>query len=212
MVEKVVKAAALAGLSAFIVTGLIVGLNLLFPPLLPMLAPVLFVLQIVSLVFLAQYAVKIAKGWWELLQEHGLLNEFADVLEDVEDFMREMVDDTHDNILVVVWEWIEGLTERVGIDRAWQIAAGFLQKIGVENAWNWFASRTQAVKKQASILIDSLNEWDFPDLDIEEDAFRKAVAKVIDIDFRDALITTNEIKRSMRDYLESADREVMIAA
>ena len=211
MVEKVVRAAALAGLSAFIVTGLIVGLNLLFPPLLPMLAPVLFVLQIVSLVFLAPHAVKIAKGWWEVLQEHGLLNEFAEVLEDVEDFMREMVDDTHDNILVVVWEWIEGLAERVGIDRAWQIAAGFLQKLGVENAWNWFASQTQAVKKQASILVESFNEWDLPDLDIDKDDFRKAIAKVIDIDFRDALMTTNEIKRSMRDYLEGADREFMIA-
>lgn len=212
MVEKVVRAAALAGLSAFIVTGLIVGLNLLFPPLLPMLAPVLFVLQVVSLVFLAPHAVKIAKGWWGVLQERGLLNEFAEVLEDVEDFMREMVDDTHDNILVVVWEWIEGLAERVGIDRAWQIAAGFLQKLGVENAWHWFASQTQAVKKQATILVESFNEWDLPDLDIDKDDFRKAIAKVIDIDFRDALVTTNKIKRSMSDYLESADREVMIAA
>ena len=49
-------------------------------------------------------------------------------------------------------------------------------------------------------------------LPIEEDAFRSAIAKVIDVEFRDALMTTNEIKRSMSDYLESADREFMIAA
>lgn len=62
MVDKIVRASALAGLSAFIVTGLIVGLNILFPPLIPMLAPALFVLQIVSLVFLAHYSCKDCGG------------------------------------------------------------------------------------------------------------------------------------------------------
>ena len=91
MVDKIVKASAWAGLSAFIITGLIVGLNILFPPLIPMMAPVLFVLQIVSLVFLAHYAVKIAEGWWDVLKEYDLINEFVGVLETVEDFVREMV-------------------------------------------------------------------------------------------------------------------------
>ena len=209
MVEKIVKASAMAGLYAFIVTGLIIGLNMLFPPLLPLLAPVLFVLQIVSLVFLAQYAVAIAQGWWEVLKKHGLVNEFVEVLEDVEKFMREMIDDTDDNILAAVWEWIEGLAERVGIDRAWQMAIGFLQRIGMENAWNWFASRTQTVKHQASLLFDSLNAWQFPDLDIEKGEIGKAIANVIDIDFRDALDTPGRIQRSLEDYLGSAGREAL---
>ena len=212
MVDKVVKASALAGVTAFIVTGLIVGLNILFPPFLPMMAPVLFVLQIVSLVFLAHYAVKIAEGWWGVLQEYDLVNEFVAVMETVEDFVREMVDDTEDNILNVAWEWIEGLAQRVGIDRAWEMAIGFVQRIGIDSAWNWFASQTQAVREQASVLFSSLNVWEMPDLDIDVGEIRKAIANVINIEFRDALITTVEIRRSIRDYLGSAGREAMEAS
>ncbi|MDE0431525.1 MAG: hypothetical protein OXH98_17320 [Caldilineaceae bacterium] len=211
MTDKIVKGSAMAGLSAFIVTGLIIGLNMLFPPLLPLLAPVLFVLQIVSLVFMAQYAVKIAQGWWEVLKKHDLVNEFVEVLEDVDDFLREMIDDTDDNILTAVWEWIEGLAERVGIDRAWQMALGFLQRIGIENAWNWFASRTQAVKQQASVLFDSLKAWSFPDLVIDQGEIGKVIANVIDIDFRDALDTTDRIQRSLQEYLGSAGRQSLAA-
>ena len=212
MVDKIVKASAWAGLSAFIITGLIVGLSILFPPLIPMMAPVLFVLQIVSLVFLAHYAVKIAEGWWEVLQDYELLNEFVAVLETVDDFVRQMVSDTEDNILNVVWEWIEGLAQRVGIDRAWGMAIGFLQRIGIDSAWNWFASQTQAVREQASVLFSSLNVWEMPDLDIDVGEIRKAIANVINIEFRDALITTVEIRRSIRDYLGSAGRGAMNAS
>jgi len=212
MVEKIIRASALAGGYAFIVTGLIIGLNMLFPPLLTILAPVLFILQIVSLVFLAIYAVKIAQGWWDVLKKHDLVHEFVAVLEKTEDFMREMIEDTEDNILAVVWDWIEGLAERVGIDRAWQMAMAFLQKIGLENAWNWFASQTQAVKKQASVLFDSLTAWDFPELDIEEDEIGKTITSVIDIDFREALTTTAEIRRSIADYLKSSGRAIIVAA
>ena len=83
-------------------------------------------------------AVKIAEGWWEVLKEYDLINEFVGVLETLEDFVHEMVDDTDDSILDVVWGWIEGLAQRVGIDRAWEIAIGFVQRIGITTAWNWF--------------------------------------------------------------------------
>ena len=212
MVDKIVKASALAGLSAFIITGLIVGLNILFPPLLPMLAPALFVLQIVSLVFLAHHALKIAEGWWEVLKDYNLRNEFVGVLESVEDFVRAMVDDTEDNILNVVWEWIEGLAQRVGIDRAWEMAVAFVQRMGLDRAWNWFASQTQAVKKQASVILTSLDAWDFPDLDIDAGEIQKTIANVIDIEFRDALKTTSEIRRSIEHYLESAGHETSKAS
>ena len=212
MVDKIVKASALAGLSAFIITGLIVGLNILFPPLLPMLAPALFVLQIVSLVFLARYAVKIAEGWWEVLKDYNLHNEFVGVLESVEDFVREMVDDTEDNILSVVWEWIEGLAQRVGIDRAWEVAIAFVQRMGLDQAWSWFASQTQAVKKQASVILASLDAWDIPDLDIDAGEIQKTIANVIDIEFRGALKTTREIRRSIENCLGSAGHETSKAS
>ena len=212
MVRKIVRASALAGLFAFIITGLIVGLGILFPPLIPILALVLFVLQIVSLVFLAYHAVKIAEGWWEVLKEYDLKNEFVGVLETVEDFVHEMVDDTDDSILNVVWEWIEGLAQRVGIDRAWEIATGFVQRIGIESAWNWFASQTRAVREQASVLLSSFNAWDFPDFDIDAGEMRKAIAKVINLEFREALVTTDLMRRSLIDNLGSAGREALKAS
>ena len=212
MVEKIVRASALAGLSAFIVTGLIVGLNILFPPLIPMLAPALFVLQIVSLLFLATVAVKLAQGWWEVLKEYDLKNEFVDVLETLEDFVREMVDDTDDSILNVVWEWIEGLAQRVGIDRAWEMAIGFVQRIGIDKAWNWFASRTRTVREQASVLFSSFSAWDFPDFDVDEGEMREEIADVINLQFREALETTNLIRRSLIDNLGGAGREALKAS
>ena len=209
MVDKIVKASALAGLSAFIITGIIVGLNILFPPLLPMLAPALFVLQIVSLVFLAHYAVKIAEGWWGVLKDYNLLDEFAGVLESVEDFVREVVEDTDENILNVVWGWIEGLAHRVGIDRAWEMAIALVQRMGLDRAWNWFASQTQAVKKHASVLFSSFNAWDFPDFDIDAGEMQEEIAKVINLQFREALETTDLIRRSLRKSLGSAGREAL---
>ena len=211
MVDKIVRASALAGLSAFIVTGLIVGLNILFPPLIPMLAPALFVLQIVSLVFLAHHAAKIAEGWWKVLKEYDLIDEFVGVLETVEDFVREMVDDTDESILNVVWEWIEGLAQRVGIDRAWEIAIGFVQRIGIDRAWNWFASRTRSIREQASVLFSSHSEWDFPDIDVDVGEMREEIAIVINLEFREALETTDLIRRSLVDNLGSAGRETLEA-
>jgi len=212
MVDKIVRASAIAGLSAFIVTGLIVGLNILFPPLIPMLAPALFIIQIVSLAFLAHYAVKIAQGWWEVLKDYDLKNEFVGVLESLEDFVREMIDDTDDSILTVVWEWVEGLAQRVGIDRAWAIASGFLQRIGMERAWNWFASQTRAVREQASVLMSSLNAWNFPDFDIDAGEMQEKIAEVINLDFREALETTALIRRSLLDNLGSSGREAWRAS
>lgn len=156
-------------------------------------------------------AVKIAEGWWEVLKEYDLINEFVGVLETLEDFVHEMVDDTDDSILDVVWGWIEGLAQRVGIDRAWEIAIGFVQRIGITTAWNWFASQTRAVREQASVLLSSLNSWDFPDFNIDEGDMRTEIANVINLEFREALETTDLIRRSLIDNLGSAGRETLEA-
>ena len=146
------------------------------------------------------------------MKDHNLHNEFVGVLESVEDFVREMVDDTEDNILSVVWEWIEGLAQRVGIDRAWEVAIAFVQRMGLDQAWSWFASQTQAVKKQASVILASLDAWDIPDLDIDAGEIQKTIANVIDIEFRGALKTTREIRRSIENYLGSAGHETSKAS
>ena len=76
MVYKIVESSIIAGAGAVIVTGLIVGISLLFPFVIPIFMPVLFALQIVSLVFLGRQLVPLAKGWWEVLNGQELLGRF----------------------------------------------------------------------------------------------------------------------------------------
>ena len=83
MVSKIVNLSIVAGTMAFTITGLIVGVSLAFPFLIPIFAPLLIVLQTVGLVFLGQQVIMLAKGWWEVLHaEEGLVT-LAEVLERV---------------------------------------------------------------------------------------------------------------------------------
>ena len=62
MVEKVVKASIFAGLGGLIIAGLIIGISLLFPFMIPIFAGLMFALQIVSLLFLGRHLFKLAQG------------------------------------------------------------------------------------------------------------------------------------------------------
>ena len=77
MVQMVVRSGVIAGGGAFITTGLIVGISLLFPFLIPILTPVLFVLQATSLAFLGAKGVRLAKGWMAVLDRQQLLDHSA---------------------------------------------------------------------------------------------------------------------------------------
>ncbi|MDE0076217.1 MAG: hypothetical protein OXO50_01795 [Caldilineaceae bacterium] len=67
LVQKVLQTGVIAGGGAFVTTGIIVGISLVFPFLIPILAPVLFVLQAASLAIMGAKGVKLAKGWWPVL-------------------------------------------------------------------------------------------------------------------------------------------------
>lgn len=72
MVQEVVGTGVIAGGGAFVTTGIIVGISLLFPFLIPMLTPVLFVLQVASLAFMGAKSFELAKGWWTALERQQL--------------------------------------------------------------------------------------------------------------------------------------------
>ncbi|MCY4081070.1 MAG: hypothetical protein OXF54_12570 [Caldilineaceae bacterium] len=72
LVQKVLQTGVIAGGGAFVTTGTIVGIALLFPFLIPILTPVLFVLQAASLAFMGAKGVKLAKGWWPVLARQQL--------------------------------------------------------------------------------------------------------------------------------------------
>jgi len=72
MVQRVVRAGVMDGGGAFFTTGIIVGISLAFPFMIPILTPVLFVLQGASFALMGARGVKLAKGWWAVLERQKL--------------------------------------------------------------------------------------------------------------------------------------------
>ena len=73
MVSKIITLSIVAGALGFTITGLIIGISLAFPFLIPIFAPLLIVLQAVGLVFLGHQVITLARGWWKVLDgEEGL--------------------------------------------------------------------------------------------------------------------------------------------
>ena len=227
MVEKVIKATLFAGALSFVIVGLIVGLGLLFPALLLALVPVLFVLQIVSLVFLAQHAITLAKGYWDVLNESGMIKEAGEVLDKTETFMRDTVTETGSGANAKMREWTGGLARWVGWKRAWSMARGLYERMGAGKAWAWFAAKTELVGGHTSDLLSPLQKWghipdfdvgmpqfslpqlDVPGLDLPEvriniDEAKERIASVIYVDFRAALDTTSQLRNSLEEYIEGA--------
>ena len=224
MVEKVVKASLLAGGLSFVITGLIVGLALLFPAAIAVMAPILFVLQIVSLVFLAQHGMRLAAGYWDVLKGSGLLDEAAEVLDRTEEFMQDTVEKTSRDTSARIREWMGALAKWIGGKRAWGMVGGLYDSLGADRAWAWFASQTKLIGAHTSGLLAPLKEWghiprfdinmtkialphlDVPDLNlprihIDVDEMKETVAGVIKVEFRDALTTTGQLKDSLDKYV-----------
>ncbi len=195
MVEKVVKASIFAGLGGLIIAGLIIGISLLFPFMIPIFAGLMFALQIVSLLFLGRHLFKLAQGWWEVLDGAGKLADFVDILGDAKSVMQNVFGELQAEGAGAVIGWLEGLAERVGADQVWA----------------WIASRTQFAMERAGELTNSLSDWDsFRSLDTG--AIGETVARVVATEFEEALSTTEGMLESINDYRENAHREQPISA
>jgi len=206
MMEKILEKIIIAGAGALIVTGLIVGVSLLFPFLTPIFLPVIVVLQIASLVFLGQQLIPLAKGWWEVLNGQELLDATTSTLEDVWSYLRRAYKDAEENVLNVVWDWVVAMADRVGLDNAWESAIAVVRTLGIERAWAWFAAQTHTVAGKAAGIASTLNSWDYElGVDMELDSLRGSIATVITSEFQDAISTTEELLRSIRDYRKNAN-------
>ena len=206
MVKKIVERIIIAGAGALIVTGLIVGISLLFPFLIPIFLPVIVVLQIASLVFLGQQLIPLAKGWWEVLNGQELLDATSSILEDVWSDLSSAYKDAEENVLNVVWDWVVAMADRVGLDTAWESAIEIIRTLGIDRAWVWFAAQTQTVAGKAAGIASTLNSWDYElGVDVNVDSLRGSIATVIASDFQDAISATEELLRSIGDYRKNAN-------
>lgn len=187
MVEKVVKASIFAGLGGLIIAGLIIGISLLFPFMIPIFAPLMFALQIVSLLFLGRHLFKLAQGWWEVLDGAGKLADFVDILGKARNVMENAFDELRDAGAGTVIGWLEALADRVGADTVWE----------------WIASRTLFAMEKAGEFTDSIADGD-NFLTIDTGAIGEAVARVVATEFEGALSTTEGLLERISDYQASA--------
>ncbi len=208
MVGKIVESAIIVGAGALIAAGVIVGISLVFPFLIPIFLPVIFALQIASLVFLGRQLVPLAKGWWDVLNGQELLDASVLVLKDVGSSLRKAFKDAEENVLNVVWDWIAATADRVGIDRAWDLAVEMVHRLGIDRALVWFASQTQAITGKAADLTSALKTWDYlPEVDVN--AVKESIADVVTSEFQDAIATTEELLRSIGDYRKNVNLRVV---
>ena len=206
MVAKIVNSSIVAGTMAFTITGLIVGVSLAFPFLIPIFAPLLIVLQVVGLIFLGQQVITLAKGWWEVLHVEDGLDTFGGVLESARSSLRSMLKDAEENVLNVVWNWIAAKADRVGIDRALELVIEKIQRLGIDKAWVWFAAQTQEVTSKAADLASALRTWDYQsEVDVNVNAIKESIASVVTSEFQDAISTTEGLLRSIGDYGKDAN-------
>ena len=189
MADRVVRASIFAGLGGIITTGLIIGISLLFPFLIPIFAPLLFALQIVSLLFLGRHLFKLAQGWWEVLDGAGKLADFGDILRNAQSALSEAYNQLREEGAGSVLEWLEALAKRIGAD----------------NVWEWIAANSQVVVEKAGEFTGSLADWDDL-LEFEAGAIGEAIARVVADEFEEALSTTEELLQGIGDYGQKAFR------
>ena len=206
MVAKIVNSSIVAGTMAFTITGLIVGVSLAFPFLIPIFAPLLIVLQTVGLVFLGQQVIALARGWWKVLDVEDGLETLSEVLENVGSNLKSLFKDAEENVISVVWGWIATMADRVGIDRALELAIERIQRLGIDKAWVWFAAQTQEVARNAADLASALRTWEYQsEVDVNVNAIKESIASVVTSEFQDAISTTEGLLRSIGDYGKDAN-------
>lgn len=75
----------------FVLTGLIAGIALAFPGLVPLMLVVARPLAIVGVLLLAQQLGGLGRAWWDYLEGQGVLNPFLEALATVEASLRALV-------------------------------------------------------------------------------------------------------------------------
>ena len=109
LTHRIVSSSIMAGFSSFIVAGLLIGLAMLFPPLILAVAPALLPLQIASFVYLGMRFAVLGKSWYDFLVQQECLSDFCRVLKRIDKILSETLDEVRDDF----WGFLEKLTDWV---------------------------------------------------------------------------------------------------
>ena len=201
MANKIVKTSIVAGILGFVIAGIIIGVSLAFPFLIPIFAPLLIVLQAVGLVFLGHQVIDLAVGWWKALDVEKGLETLAEVLDDVGGNLRRQYKIVEKNVRSIVWGWLGPAVGWLGIDWAWAWAVEILRRTGIYNIFAYFASQTMSVTSMATDFISSLLSWNYYSyVEVKKDDIEKSIADVVATEFQEAISTTDDMLRSIGDF------------
>ena len=181
----------------------------MFPFLIPVITPVLFILQIVGLVFLVGYSLLLVKGWWDVLNDQGLLDGLNDVVASAENALGKMHDSVTGDVLSFVRKWVDQVAQVFGIKGAWQMLVDLFQQMGVEEAWIWIAARTPLVREKATGIVSSLKGWNYDtlELNVEVTEIGQSIGRVVSSEFRNANSTAKEMRHSISEYRKERKSE-----
>ncbi len=215
MVTKIIKRILIAGGLSFVITGILVGLGLLFPGLIPLLAVLIFVAQIVGLVFLAKHAVSLAKRYWALLERHGLDSEACRILGQAAKILIDTIDELDRSIAARIFEWIRSLPLWFTRDRAGSDLLSHQFVSGRDGVWVGLASQTHLASTYASELVSPLrvrgyafdrqnilHSLDLPAVNLPEiiasiEELKKLIVRTVRCEYTEALRTLQELRKQL---------------
>ncbi|MCY4522748.1 MAG: hypothetical protein OXC13_18485 [Caldilineaceae bacterium] len=90
LIQGVFSVVLAAGSGSFMMIGLIMGVALAFPVLLPLLEAVTISLAVISFVFLINHLVELGQDWWAALDEQGHLDQFLAQLRILEELLSDL--------------------------------------------------------------------------------------------------------------------------
>lgn len=201
MAAKTVRSSIVAGSLGFIIPGIIIGISLAFPFLIPMFAPLLIVLNAVGLVFLGPQVIGLAVGWWKVLDVERGLETLVEVLGDVGGNLRRQYKAVEKSVRRIAWGWLGKAAGWLGINWAWSWAVEILRRAGIYNAFAWFAAQTVSVTSMASDFISSLLSWNYYSyVEVKKDDIKKTIADVVATEFQTAISTTDDLLHSIDEF------------
>lgn len=96
-----------------------------------------------------------------MLDGQERLNDFMTVVKKVRLRMAKKVRETEDDVSNVVMGWMGQIADRFGVDRVIGFLLAMVERMGIEKAWNWFAGKTQVVKRKAAEFTSSFTTWGY---------------------------------------------------
>lgn len=215
MVRKIAQSTLLAGAGGTIAVGLILGISLLFPFLIPLFLPVLFVGQMASVVFLGARLIELSKGWWEVLDGQRLLDASGDVLAKTKAFLSDANErvnraytEAKNGIYARLSSWVGRMARWIGLDAAWGYVYRLLPGLGLDSMSGWLSDQSRWVAEQVGAPLFYMGKWGYTSvITVSESAMRSSLAYVVTNQFQGAISTTDQLLGSIGEYRKGARRE-----